>query len=128
MPKVLLSKFPDAISNTLARIRDGIVAAGTDGIVSRVIDNKVDFQVEVVMDVNSIPRTQEVDTSQNKRTVSGGAELVTEVRGVGTTTSSEASAEAGTEASDESGTAAETGSDTTSTSSGTEVLFYYITT
>jgi hypothetical protein len=121
MPKVLLSKFPDAISSTLAGLRDGLVNAAQDGIVAKVIDNKVDFQVEIIMDVNAISREQVSSSTGVTRTTSGGAETSVQVTGQGLTTTVEASTESGADTQTSSGTSTEGGTEgSTETSSSNE--------
>ena len=86
MPKVLLSKLPDAIANTLAALRDGLLNAGGDNIVAKVIDNKIDIQVEVIIDVNGITREQFQSSAGATRTITGGAETTVQNVGEGLTT------------------------------------------
>lgn len=134
MPKVLLSKLPDAIANTLAALRDGLENAGGDGIVAKVIDNRVDLQVEVVIDVNGIERTQLQSSLGTTRTVSGGAEVTTQVSGTGvstqvdggrTSTGSESGTESGSESGNESGSASENSSGTQQTSGNANMSYTY---
>jgi len=142
MPKVLLSRLPESISETLAGLKDGLAAAGTAGIVAKVIENKIDFQVEVIMDLNAIPRTQTVDMTQNRRTVSGGAEQTIQVNDAAETVVTDASSEVGSdsqanageshesgvEAGTESGSASESEAGSQESSNGTAINYTFIDT
>lgn len=92
MAKILLSQLPDAIANTLASVRDGLKNAEGDGISARLLE-KVDFQAEIIFDVNSLDRTQVTEATGSTRTVSGGAETTTQTNGQGVTTTVESTVE-----------------------------------
>ena len=113
MPKVLLSRLPDVIATTLAALRDGQELAANDGIIARVLENAVAFQVEVIIDVNGIDRKQVQSTLGATRTTSGGAQVSTQVSSGGVTTGSVTGVDTNVDTGTESSTERSTSTDDT---------------
>ena len=136
MPKVLMSRLPAAIAQTLESLKEGTREATALGIATTLKDG-VRFQVEVVTDLNNLERVDTTDSDVSIRTSFGGGDVTTQVSSAAQVVTTEAGfdstvgtdIEASSDTGVETGISTEVSSDTgietgttteTSTNTGTE--------
>jgi len=107
MAKVLLSKLPQAVSEVIGNIYQGVIAARDTGIDWARSPDKIDFQVEVILAANDIAREQVETASAMERVTEESEQVTTQLQGEGITTSEEEShdetSSSGSESSSRSG-------------------------
>ena len=107
MAKVLLSKLPQAVSEVIGNIYQGVIAARDTGIDWARSPEKVDFQVEVILSANDIARQQVATSTAVEKITQEGVQITTQLQGEGVTTSEEEShdstSSSGSESSSRSG-------------------------
>ena len=98
MAKVLLSKLPQAVSEVIGNIYQGVIASRDTGIDWAKSPEKVDFQVEVVLSQNDLLREQTETSAATSRVVNEGQQVTNQVQGAAVVVVEEAgtSNEAGT--------------------------------
>ena len=83
MAKVLLSKLPQAVSEVIGNIYQGVIAARDTGIDWARSPEKVDFQAEIVLSANDIQREQLEEQLPTTKVTTEGQLVTTEVQGPG---------------------------------------------
>jgi len=83
MAKVLLSKLSQAVSEVIGNVYQGVIAARDTGIDWAKSPDKVDFQAEVILDPNAIPREQMEELRGLTRVTEEGQQVTTQVQGPG---------------------------------------------
>ena len=81
MAKVLLSKLPQAVSEVIGNIYQGVIASRDTGIDWAKSPEKVDFQVEVVLSQNDLLRSQTETATATSRVVNEGQQVTTQNTG-----------------------------------------------
>ena len=93
MAKVLLSKLPQAVSEVIGNIYQGVISARDTGIDWARSPDKVDFQAEVILTANDIQREQLEELRGSTKVTEEGEQVTTQVQGPGrsVTTSADSS-------------------------------------
>ena len=83
MAKVLLSKLPQAVSEIIGNIYQGVVSARDTGIDWARSPDKVDFQAEIVLTANDFERQQLEELRGTTKVTQEGEQVTTQVQGPG---------------------------------------------
>jgi len=83
MAKVLLSKLPQAVSEVIGNIYQGVISARDTGIDWARSPDKVDFQAEIVLNANDIQREQVEESDAVVRITEEDPVVTTQLQGPG---------------------------------------------